>query len=360
MSALFTPFASRGVTLRNRIVVSPMCQYAATDGMPSTWHLVHLGALAQGGAGLLMLEATAVEPAGRITPACLGAWSDAHAEALAPILAFCRGSGIALGVQLAHAGRKASHDVPWRGGRALGPDEGGWTRVAPSAVPFDAEPPPLALDEVGLARVRDAFVAAARRAVALGFEVVELHAAHGYLLHQFLSPLSNRRTDGYGGDLAGRARFVREVARAVRDVVPADRPLWLRLSATDWVDGGFTADDAVAVCRWLRDDGVDLVDVSSGGSAKRASIPVGPGFQVPFAERIRAEAGVPTLAVGLIDDPRQAEAIVAEGRADCVALARAMLREPHWAWRAAQELGVTAIAPERYLRAAPHLRPPGP
>jgi 2,4-dienoyl-CoA reductase-like NADH-dependent reductase (Old Yellow Enzyme family) len=356
--ALFTPFASRGVTLRNRIVVSPMCQYAAVDGLPSDWHLVHLGALAHGGAGLLLLEATAVEPAGRITPACLGLWSNAHAEALAPIVGFCRDAGIALGIQLAHAGRKASHDVPWRGGGLLAPSDGGWDRVAPSPVSSANEPPPLALDEAGLARVRDAFASAARRAVGLGFQVIELHAGHGYLLHSFLSPLANRRTDDWGGDLPGRARLLREVARAVRSALPPDRALWVRLSATDWVEGGFDLDEAVVVSRWLREDGVDLIDVSSGGMVPGARIPVGPGYQVPLAARIRAEAAVPTAAVGMIDDPAQAEAVVAEGRADLVALGRAMLREPRWAWRAAAALGVEAVAPVRYLRAAPHLRPP--
>jgi 2,4-dienoyl-CoA reductase-like NADH-dependent reductase (Old Yellow Enzyme family) len=357
MSTLFTPFSSRSVVLRNRVVVSPMCQYAATDGLASTWHLVHLGSLAHGGAGLLVVEATAVEPDGRITPGCLGLWSQAHAEALAPVVAFCRTSGVALGIQLAHAGRKSSYAAPWDGGRALAPTEGGWVRSAPSAVPFASEPPPTALDEAGLRRVTTAFVDAARRAVALGFDVIELHLAHGYLLHQFLSPLSNTRTDAWGGSLAGRARFPLEVVRAVRAVVPADRPLWVRLSATDWVEGGFTLDEAVDVCRWMREAGVDLVDVSSGGTTKTPPPAVSPGFQVPLAGRIRAEAGVPTMAVGLITDPAQAEQIVASGHADLVALARAMLREPHWAWRAAAELGVTAVAPPNYLRAAPHLRP---
>ncbi len=355
MSAhLFAPLMQRGVTLRNRIVVSPMCQYAARDGLADDWHLVHLGSRAAGGAGAVLAEATAVLPEGRISPQDLGLWSDAHIEPLARIFRFIDAQGAVPGIQLAHAGRKASTAAPWTGGGPLGEVDGGWpARVtAPSALPFSTDHPvPQALDQAGLATVVAAFALAARRAHAAGCRLLEIHAAHGYLLHQFLSPLSNRRDDGYGGDFAGRTRLVREVTRAVRAAWPADLPLWVRLSATDWVEGGWTVEDSVALSRDLAALGVDLVDCSSGGSTPAAAIPVGPGFQVPFAARIRAEAGIATGAVGLITEPAQADAIVREGRADVVLMARELLRQPHWPLQAAAALRQPAPVPKPYERA---------
>lgn len=355
MSAhLFSPLAQRGVTLRNRIVVSPMCQYSAREGLADDWHLVHLGARATGGAGAVIAEATAVLPQGRISPADLGLWSDDQVEPLARICRFVTARGGVPGLQLAHAGRKASTAAPWAGGGPLDAAQGGWPDqvTAPSAVPFTpAHAVPRELDTAGIAAVVAAFAAATGRAVQAGFRLLEVHAAHGYLLHQFLSPLSNRRRDAYGGDFAGRTRLVREVVAAVREAWPADLPLWVRLSATDWVDGGWTIDDSVALARELGPLGVDLIDCSSGGSSPDARIPVGPGFQVPLAGRIRAEAGVPTGAVGLITEPAQADAIVRAGQADVVLLARELLRRPHWPLEAARALGHPAPVPEQYARA---------
>ena len=350
--ALFSPFTQRSVTLRNRIVVSPMCQYSSEEGFPNEWHRVHLGSRAVGGAGLVFTEATSVVPEGRISAWDAGIWSDALADAWCEIATFVERNGAVPGMQLAHAGRKAGRDVPWRGGRRLAPDEGGWQPVAPSAIPFEPEAdPPTALDRPGIRAVVDGFREAAIRAAGAGFRVLEIHAAHGYLLHEFLSPLTNHRTDEYGGTLEDRARLLLEVTDAVRAVWPAERPLWVRISATDWADGGWNVDESVELARLLAPRGVDLVDVSSGGLVPHQQIPAGPGYQVPFAERIRREAGVATGAVGLITEPAQAEEIVASGRADVVLLARELLRDPYFPRRAAQALGAELTPPDQYRRA---------
>jgi 2,4-dienoyl-CoA reductase-like NADH-dependent reductase (Old Yellow Enzyme family) len=354
---LFDPITLRGRTFANRAWVSPMCQYSSTDGLASAWHLVHLGGLAVGRAGLVLTEATAVTPEGRISPDDLGLWSDAHAEALAPVVDFIHGQGVPIGIQLAHAGRKASVHAPWRGHDSVPLDAGGWQTLAPSALPFGRYAAPRAMTIDDMARTRDAFAAAARRAAALGVDVVEIHAAHGYLLHEFLSPLSNQREDRYGGSLENRMRYPLEVIEAVRAAWPDDRPLLLRVSATDWVDGGWDVESSVVLSREAAARGVDLVDVSSAGNDERQQITLGPGYQVPFAARIRAEAGVPTGSVGLITEPAQAESIIAGGSADVVLLARAFLRDPHWVLAAAHALGADIAWPDQYLRAAPD---PGP
>jgi 2,4-dienoyl-CoA reductase-like NADH-dependent reductase (Old Yellow Enzyme family) len=349
---LFTPFVQRSLTLRNRIVVAPMCQYSADNGMPNDWHLVHLGSRAVGGAAAVVAEATAVSPEGRISPGDTGIWNDAQADAWQPIAAFIRSQHAIAGVQLAHAGRKASSQRPWEGGGPLPSGRDDWSTVAPSAIPFDRGwHTPQALDEAGLRKVADDFRAAAQRALAAGFELVEVHAAHGYLLHQFLSPLSNHRTDGYGGCFENRTRLVREVLMAVREVWPDTLPLWLRISATDWADNGWTADESVRLAREVKPLGVDLVDVSSGGLVPHVKIPVGPGYQVPFAARIRHEADIATGAVGLITQSHQAAGIVARGDADVVLVARESLRDPYFPRRAAQELGASLVAPVQYKRA---------
>jgi 2,4-dienoyl-CoA reductase-like NADH-dependent reductase (Old Yellow Enzyme family) len=350
---LFSPVALRGLALRNRVAVSPMCQYSGDDGFANDWHLVHLGARAVGGAGLVLLEATAVAPEGRISPRDLGLWDDRHVEMLARIVRFVDAQGAAAGVQLAHAGRKASTRPPWEGRGAVPPGDGGWQVVAPSAVAFsDDYPTPRAMDAADLRGVVDAFAAAARRARRAGFRVVELHAAHGYLLHEFLSPLSNRRTDAYGGSFDNRVRLTLEVAEAVRAEWPGDLPLFVRLSATDWADGGWDEAQTVELARRLAARGVDLIDCSTGGLVPGAKIPVGPGYQVRFAERVRREAGVATGAVGLITTPEQADAVVRAGQADLVLLARQLLRDPHWPLRAAKALGVPVRWPVQYERAA--------
>jgi 2,4-dienoyl-CoA reductase-like NADH-dependent reductase (Old Yellow Enzyme family) len=349
---LFDPLTLREVSLRNRIVVSPMCQYSSEDGFANDWHLVHHGALARGGAALVFTEAIAVTPEARISPEDLGIWKDEHLEMLSRIAGFVRAQGAVPGVQLAHAGRKASTFRPWSGHGKVGPDQGGWTPVAPSAVPFAADyPQPAALDEAGIQGVLAAFAAAAGRALRAGFGVVELHAAHGYLLHEFLSPLSNQRTDGYGGAFDGRVRLVREACRAVRSRWPEKLPLFVRISSTDWTPGGWTIEDSVALARLLKQDGADLIDCSSGGNVATAKIPVGPGYQTAFAERIRREAGVPTGALGMITSPQQAEHILRSGQADVVVMARELLRDPHWPLRAAHELGVKVKWPVQYERA---------
>jgi 2,4-dienoyl-CoA reductase-like NADH-dependent reductase (Old Yellow Enzyme family) len=351
---LFDPLTLRGVTLRNRLGVAPMCQYSAVDGVPNDWHLVHLVSRAVGGNGLVIVEATGVVPEGRISPGCLGLWNDAQAEAFAPITTQVRAHGAVPAIQLAHAGRKASTAVPAEGEGPIGADEGGWTVVAPSPLPFaDGFPVPHELTTSEIAGLVADFRAAAARALAAGFEMIELHAAHGYLMHSFHSPVSNRREDAYGGDLLGRTRFTREVVDAVREVWPDELPLAVRLSATDWIDGGWTVEDSVELSRLLRDAGVDLVDCSSGGAAPGVAIPTGPGYQVPLAEQVRREAGIPTAAVGLITEPAQAQAIVAEGRADVVLLARESLRDPYFPRRAAAELGMLdrLAAPTPYRRA---------
>ncbi len=354
MSVLFSPLTLRGLTVRNRVWVSPMCQYSSEEGMPTDWHLVHLGSFARGGAGLVLTEATAVSPEGRISPWDAGLWTDEQAGAYRSITSFVHGQGAAAGVQLAHAGRKGSTRRPWQGHGTVPPEEGGWQTVAPSPIAFGDLATPKELAEAELAGVVADFAAATVRADAAGFDVAEVHAAHGYLLHQFLSPLANHRADRYGGDLAGRSRLLLEVVEAVRDAWPQDKPLLVRLSATDWAEGGWELEETVEVARRLADAGVDLVDVSSGGAVPWQAIEVGPGYQVPFAHAVREGAGVPTAAVGLIAEPAQAEDVVASGAADAVLLARAVLRDPHWALRAADELGDgDGLWPPQYLRARP-------
>lgn len=353
MSALFSPFFLRDVSLPNRIGMPPMCQYSAREGVAGDWHVQHYGCRAVGGVGLVIVEATAVLPEGRISPGDLGLWHDEQIEGLARVASLIEAQGAVPAVQLAHAGRKAGVALGWEVQRSLTPAEGGWVSVGPSPLAFGQYAPPVALDQAGIARVVAAFAAAARRAVLAGFRMVEIHAAHGYLLHQFLSPLSNRRDDAYGGDFDGRTRLAREVVGAVRAVLPAGMPLLIRLSATDWVEGGWDAGQTVELCRLLKDDGVDLVDVSTGGLVADAKIPAGPGFQVPFATRIRAEAGLPVAAVGLITEAAQAEAIVADGEADLVLVGREILRNPYWPLQAAAALGVEAAWPKQYLRAKP-------
>lgn len=355
MSQLFSPFTLRALTLRNRIGVSPMCQYSATNGLANDWHLVHLGAFATGGAGLVITEATAVAPEGRISPRDLGIWSDDHVPMLRRITDFIRAQGSAAGIQLAHAGRKASTRRPWEGQGAVPVADGGWDNVlAPSAVAYsDDYPQPKELTAEGIAQVVAHFTAAARRAHAAGFQVAEVHAAHGYLLHQFLSPLTNQRSDAYGGSFENRIRLTCEVTAAVRAVWPDDLPVIVRLSATDWAEGGWTVDESVQLAQRLRDLGTDLLDCSSGGLVSHQQISVGPGFQVPFARRIRQEAGIATAAVGLITDAGRAEGILTDGDADMVLLARVLLRNPHWPLLAAQELGVNGAWPAQYLRARP-------
>lgn len=356
MSQLFSPYTLRGLTLPNRIVVSPMCQYSAEQGEATNWHEVHLGQLAFSGAGLLMTEAVAVEPIGRITAGDLGLWDERTEAALAGVLATIRRySDIPVGMQISHAGRKASTQVPWEGGKQICVADGGWQTVGPSTVPHaEGENAPLALDEAGLERIRHGFVETARRAVRLGIQAIELHAAHGYLLHQFLSPLANRRTDAYGGSLENRMRFPLEVFDAVRAAVPKDIPVGVRVSASDWVAGGWDIDETVAFVKVLKARDCDWLDASSGGGSPHQKIPVGPGYQVPFAERIRRDTGIATMAVGLITDAVQAETIVASGQADMVAIARAMLYDPRWPWHAAATLGAQVSAPPQYWRSQPH------
>ena len=354
-AGLFEKLTIRGVTLENRIVVSPMCQYCCENGFANDWHLVHLGSRAVGGAALVIAEATAVAANGRISPQDLGLWSDAHIEPLARIAGFLHSQGSLAGIQLAHAGRKASVFRPWEGGHKISEVQGGWRDVvAPSAVPYSPEyAMPMALTEEGIAAVVRDFGEAARRAAQAGFRVLEIHAAHGYLLHEFLSPLSNQRGDRYGGPLENRTRIVRETAEAVRRHWPEKYPLFIRISATDWTAGGWDVEESVALARMLLPLGVDLVDCSSGGNVADAKVPVGAGYQSEFAGRIRREAGIATAAVGMITAPAQAEHILHNGQADLVVLAREMLRNPYWPMRAAQELGKTISWPVQYLRAAP-------
>jgi 2,4-dienoyl-CoA reductase-like NADH-dependent reductase (Old Yellow Enzyme family) len=352
---LFAPLTLKSVTLRNRIGVSPMCQYSSDDGVANDWHLVHLGARAAGGAGLVIAEATAVSPEGRITPGCAGIWADKHVEPLARVNRFVKAQGAVPAIQLAHAGRKASASRPWEGDAHLADDVGGWPTLAPSALAFGGglTKVPQAMSEADIVGVQQAFVAAAQRALAAGYEWLELHSAHGYLSHAFLSPLSNQRSDQYGGSFDNRVRFLLETTGAVRAVWPERLPLSVRLSCTDWVPGGWDIEQSVALARRLRDEGVDLIDCSSGGLVPDARIPAGPGFQVPFAERIRREAGIATAAVGLITAPTHADEIVRNGRADLVLLARELLRDAEWPLRAARALGQTAALqpPPQYARA---------
>jgi len=355
MSKLFSPYSIGSLALSNRIVIAPMCQYSAVDGLATDWHMIHLGNLALSGAALLILEATAVVPEGRISPDDLGLWSDEHATSLEPVIAAIRRhSPIKLAVQLAHAGRKASSEVPWEGGANIPPGQPrGWQTEAPSAVPHaDGETVPLALDAAGLARVKNAFVAAAHRAHALGLDAIELHGAHGYLLHQFLSPLANERSDEYGGSLENRMRYPLEVFSAVRAAVPS-MTVGMRISATDWVEGGWDLEQSVRFAQELKNLGCDFIHVSSGGVSPRQQIALGAGYQIAFAERIKADTGLPTIGVGLITDAQHAETILQKGQADFIGLARAMLFDPRWPWHAAAELGDQVFAPPQYWRSQP-------
>jgi len=356
MSKLFSSTTIGSLELSNRIVIAPMCQYSAVDGLPTDWHTIHLGTLALSGAALLIIEASAVTPEGRITPNDLGLWSDAHLEALKPVIAAIRHHApIKVAVQLSHAGRKASSEVPWEGGANIAPDQPrGWQTVAPSNVAHaDGETVPLALDRDGLERIKTGFVDAARRAHALGLDAIELHAAHGYLLHQFLSPLANKRDDEYGGALENRMRYPLEVFSAVRAAVPREMTVGMRISATDWVDGGWDLAQSVAFAKELERLGCDFIHVSSGGVSPAQQIPVGPGYQIDFAARIKADTSLPTIGVGLITEAQQAEDILQQGQADMIALARAMLYDPRWPWHAAAELGDQVFAPPQYWRSQP-------
>ncbi len=352
--ALFTPFQLRGITLRNRIGVSPMCQYSSVDGFADDWHLVHLGQFAAGGAALVLTEATAVVPEGRISASDLGIWKDEHVEMLARIGRFVRAQGAVWGSQLAHAGRKASTARPWEGGGPVAPDAGGgWSPiVAPSAIPFDTGyQTPAALDDAGIARVIDGFRDAAVRALHAAMQIVEVHAAHGYLLHQFLSPLSNTRTDRYGGSFENRVRLTRDVTTAIRSVWPEELPIAVRLSATEWTKGGWTVEETTELARLLATDGADIIDCTTGGNVAGARIPIGPGYQTEFAAEVRAGSGVPTAAVGMITSPEQADTIVRTGQADVVLMARELLRHPHWPLEAAQRLREDVAWPPQYARA---------
>lgn len=353
MSQLFAPIRLREIDFRNRVFVSPMCQYSASDGVPNDWHLVHLGSRAVGGAGLVMVEATGVTAEGRISPHDTGIWSDAQREAYAPLTRFIKDQGAVPAIQLAHAGRKASIDRPWSGGAPIPIANGGWEPIAPSALAFSSRHnAPRAMTKSDMDAVLAAFATAAQRAATAGFEVVELHVAHGYLLHEFLSPLSNRRTDEYGGSLTNRMRLPLEVVRAVREVWPAKFPLFVRISATDWVPGGWDLRQSIELARQFKLVGVDLIDCSSGGLVPDAKVPAGPGYQVPFAQAIRSETGIATGAIGLITEAFQAEQVIATGQADVVLLARELLRDPYWPLHAAQRLGADIdYWPKQYLRA---------
>jgi 2,4-dienoyl-CoA reductase-like NADH-dependent reductase (Old Yellow Enzyme family) len=356
---LFEPLSLGGITLANRVAVSPMCQYSAEHGAANDWHLQHLGSLSLSGAGLVIVEQTAVEPEGRISHGCLGLYSDVQEAALARVVGFCRRAGsAALGIQLAHAGRKGSARLPWEGGGPLSPEAAAWRTVSPSAIPFDNRwPAPEALDEAGLTRIRDAHAAAARRAERLGFDLVELLGAHGFLLHSFLSPITNQRTDAYGGSLANRMRYPLEVAAAIREVWPRWKALGMRITGNDWVDGGITPEEAGIFAGKLRDVGFDYVCVSSGGISPAARPAIAPGYQVPLAAAVKKASGIAVQAVGMIVDPHQAEKIVADGHADCVALARGFIDDPRWAWHAAAALGADVVYPPQYLRARPEYWP---
>jgi 2,4-dienoyl-CoA reductase-like NADH-dependent reductase (Old Yellow Enzyme family) len=352
LAHLFTPLTIRGLTLRNRIAVSPMCQYSSEDGFANDWHMVHLGSRAVGGAAVVFTEASAVTIEGRISPADLGIWKDEHIPNLQRIAQFTAGQGAIPGIQLAHAGRKASTQIPWIGSNAVAPADGGWQPVGPSPVPFrEDDPTPHELTVPEIERIVEAFAAAAHRSLAAGFRIIEIHAAHGYLLDEFLSPLANRRTDEFGGSFENRIRLTLEVAQSIRRAWPEDLPLFIRISAEDWAPGGWTLTDSVELARKLKPIGVDLVDCSSGGVVPYAKIPVGPGYQVPFAETVRRETGILTGAVGMITEPAQANRIISDGQADLVLLARQMLRDPYWPLHAAQTLGAGPAAPSQYRRA---------
>lgn len=356
MSHLFDPYAIGNLKLANRIAIAPMCQYSAQDGSATDWHMIHLGHLALSGAGLMIIEATAVSPEARITPEDLGLYNDENEAALARVLKAIRAySPMVVTMQLGHAGRKASSQAPWEGGAQIRPDQPrGWQTLAPSAVPHgESEAPPVALDRAGMDKIRDDFVAAAKRAARLGIEGIELHAAHGYLLHQFLSPLANKRTDEYGGSLENRMRFPLEVFDAVREAFPSDKPVWVRVSATDWVPNGWDIDGTLAFSHALKARGCAALHVSTGGLSPQQAIKLGPGYQVPYAQRVKAEVGLPTMAVGLITEPEQAEAIITNDEADVISIARAMLYDPRWPWHAAAKLGAAVDAPKQYWRSQP-------
>jgi 2,4-dienoyl-CoA reductase (NADPH2) len=356
LTSLFSPFALRSLALSNRIVVSPMCQYSAVDGCATDWHTIHWGQLLQSGAGLFTIEATAVSAIGRITHGCLGLYDDACEQATGERLAIARANAprIPVAMQLAHSGRKGSSKVPWEGGQLIHVDQGGWLPLAPSAIAqLEHEPPPKVIDAAALVQIKLEFAAAAERALRIGVDALELHMAHGYLLHEFLSPLSNQRDDAYGGSFDNRIRLPMEVFAVVRKRWPQDKPLGVRISATDWIDGGWTIDDSIALVRRLQTEGCDWIDVSSGGISPAQKIPLGPGYQVPLARAIRAATSIPTMAVGLITDARQAEGIVKSHHADLVAMARAMLWDPRWPWHAAATLGAQIHAPSQYWRSAP-------
>ena len=358
MSKLFTPIKLRGLELSNRIIVAPMCQYSAEDGNLTDWHLMHLGQFAVSGCGLVFVEATGVEAAGRITPGCPGLYSDENEAAMKQVVDFFKTYGNSkIGIQLAHAGRKASTDLPWNGGKPLNADQGAWETFGPSPVAYtDGWHTPTELDQDGLERVKNAFASAAQRAVRAGFDCIEVHAAHGYLLQEFLSPISNHRTDVYGGSLENRMRFPLEVLDAVIAVVPDDFPVGMRISAVDWTDDGWKLADSEALAFQLNRRGCAFIDVSSGGNTPRQEIQVGPGYQTGFAAKIKASSGMPTMAVGQIREPWQAETIIRSGQADMVALARGMLWDPHWTWHAAEALGAQAAFPPQYMRTHPSLR----
>ena len=355
--ALFSPFRMRDVILPNRIVVSPMGMHSAVDGIAGDWHLMHLGQFAVSGPGLVLTEAVAIEPEGRVSRGCLGIWSDSQIDPYRRVLAFCREYGNAkLGIQLNHSGRKGSVSKSWEGQKPISPDSGGWRLLGPSPVAYPGRPAPIEADDTMLASIRESFANAARRAHLAGFDVIEIHAAHGYLLHNFLSSIVNKRFDRYGGSLANRMRFPLEVFTAVREAFPEEKAVGVRVSATDWIAGGWSENDTVTFCRELKNRGCDYICASSGGTAPEQEIPVGPGYQVPFAARIRREADIPTMAVGLITKPRDAESALSENHADLIALGRAMLYDPRWTWHAAEELGCDAYFPPQYDRAHPSMR----
>ena len=352
MSRLFSPLKLRDIEFKNRIFVSPMCQYSSESSMPEDWHFVHLGSRAAGGAALVLTEATSVSPEGRISPRDLGIWSDAHIPPFQKVSAFIKAQGAVPGIQLGHAGRKASTDVPWKSRDPLTPEKGGWETVSPSPIPFDGRSPlPREMTPAEVEEMTARFVEAAQRSLRAGFEVLELHMAHGYLFHQFLSPLTNRRKDRYGGSLENRLRFSLETAKAVRNVWPASLPLFIRISCTDWVEEGWNLTQSIELCRRLKDAGIDLIDCSSGGLVPDAKIPAAPGYQTPFAAAIRQQVGIATGAVGLITEPAQAEQIVSTGQADAVLLAREFLRDPYWPLHAARALGIDRPWPKPYERA---------
>ncbi|HRH46593.1 MAG TPA: NADH:flavin oxidoreductase/NADH oxidase [Pyrinomonadaceae bacterium] len=350
---LFEKYKIRGIEFRNRIWVSPMCQYSSIDGMPTDWHLVHLGSRAVGGAGLVIMEATAVSPEGRISPSDAGIWSDEHAAAYQKITNFIKSNGAVAGIQIAHAGRKASTGEPWNGGKKVDESNGGWQTVAPSAIAFSEDyPNPREMTILDIEKASEDFVAAAKRAVQAGFEVIEIHAAHGYLFHEFLSPLSNVRTDEYGGSLVNRTRFLIQTAQKVREIVPESLPVFVRISATDWIENGWDLAECIELCKELKKLGIDLIDVSTGGNISDAKIPVGPNYQVPFAKEIREKAGIATGAVGMITDPKQAEEILQKDEADAILIAREFLRDPYFPFTAAKELGENVeYVPKQYGRA---------